>query len=66
MTRGCGVLGAEPLGEGVAEYTARCRVKPGMTTGMQRGGGIPLWIDYRPFSRIRAGSWRIPLEAMEV
>ena len=32
----------------------------------KRGGGFPLWIDYRPFSRIRAGLWRMPLEAMEV
>ena len=33
----------------------------------KRGGGFPLSIkSYRPFSRVRAGSWRIPLEAMEV
>ena len=29
-----GVLGAEPLGEGVVKYTARWRLKAAMTTGM--------------------------------
>ena len=33
----------------------------------KRGGGVPLSIkSYRPFSRIRAGLWRMPLVAIEV
>ena len=33
----------------------------------KRGGGFPLSIkSYRPFNRIRAGLWRMPLEAMEL
>lgn len=42
-----GVLGAGPLGVGVAEYTTRWRVEPAMTTWMQRGGFFPLFnMDY--------------------